>query len=74
VKKSENSTKDKILNNPDYIYAPRYKNSLKNIIESNPEGLDNKAIAKVLLITEEEVEQLYAKAVVSLQKALKKGL
>jgi len=58
-KKDKKTTKEKILSDEDFIYCPRLGNSLKNLIDKNPEGIDNERISKVLLITEEEVEDIY---------------
>lgn len=74
VKKTETNSKDQILNNPDYIQSPRYKNSIKSILEAYPEGLDNKTIARILMMSEEELEKTYQEAIKELQKSLKKGL
>ena len=63
---------DRILNDDDYIHCPRLKNSLTNMVNTNPEGVDNERIAKVLLITEEEVEELYQSALRKLRKVLGK--
>ena len=61
---------DKIKKDEDYIYYPRLSNSLKKLIDKNPDGVDNKRIAKVLLMEEEEVEEVFGKAILKLRKAL----
>lgn len=62
--------RDKILKDEDFIYCPRLGNSLTKLIEKNPEGVDDERIAKVLLMEEEEVQSLFASAIVKLRKSL----
>jgi DNA-directed RNA polymerase specialized sigma24 family protein len=47
---------------------------MRSLISSNPEGIDNKTIAKVLLMTEEEVEKTYQSALLKLRKVLAKEI
>ena len=53
----------RIENEEDFIYYPRLNNSLKLLIQKNPDGLDNDKIAKALMISEEEVEKIFESAV-----------
>lgn len=62
--------KRKILEEEDFIDYPKFKNSIKKLIEKNPDGVDNETIAKSLGIEESEVEALYQSAVEKLQKTL----
>ena len=55
-------------------FSPKHKNSLKNLIASNPEGLDDKTIAKALMMSEEELEAVYQKAISNLKEALTVGM
>lgn len=54
----------------DFIDCPKFNNSLKQLIEKNPEGVDDEMIAKVLSMTTEEVEKTYQNAIKKLQKSL----
>jgi len=58
-----NTIKLKIETEDDFIYCPRLGNSLKKLIEKNPDGVDESRIAKVLLISEEEVKELFDSAI-----------
>lgn len=61
----------KIQEHPDFIYAPRYKNSLMNFLKNNPQGTEDFAtIAKMLLLTEEQVRELYRSAIQKIQMSL----
>lgn len=62
--------KRKIYEENDYIDHPKYKNSIKKLIEKYPDGVEDQVIAKVLNITEEEVEEIYQSAVEKLKANL----
>ena len=55
--------KHRILTEEDYIDYPKFKNSLKKLIEKYPGGVDNETIAKALMMSEEEVEATYNSAI-----------
>lgn len=69
-KKTKNEIKQKIYSDEDFIYCPRLGNSLDKLIEKNPEGVDNERIAKVLLISEYEVEKIFNKAIIKMRKII----
>jgi hypothetical protein len=62
--------KKRIMNDEDFINSPNHKNSLKCFIAKNPEGVSNDRIAKVLMISEEEVEEIYLSAIEKLKEGL----
>lgn len=47
----------------DYIRCPKFVNSLNKFIAKNSEGVKNNVIARLLMMTEEEVEKVYQEAV-----------
>lgn len=55
--------KKKINTEEDFIHCPRMGNSLEKYMSRYPEGVDNEKIAKVLLMEEEEVEEVFQSAV-----------
>ena len=63
--------KELILKDEDFIYCPRLGNSLKKLIEKNPDGVDDERIAKVLLMTEEEVQGAFNRAIQKIRNTLK---
>ena len=71
MSKNKKSVKERIDTEEDFCYCPRLGNSISNLIDKNPMGVDNERIAKVLLTTEEEVENIFARAVAKLRKHLK---
>jgi hypothetical protein len=62
--------KRKIAEEEDYIDYPKFKNSIKKLIEKYPDGVGKETIAKVLHLSEEEVDETYASAIKKLQKSL----
>jgi hypothetical protein len=61
----------KIREEKDYIRCPKYGNSLSKFIAKNGEGIENSAISRFLMISEEEVERIYNDAVRMLQSGMK---
>jgi flagellar motor switch protein FliG len=62
--------KHKILNDEDFIDYPKFKNSLSKLIEKYPDGVGTETIAKVLNMTEEEIEETYMSAIQKLKDNL----
>lgn len=53
----------KIKEEPDYIRCPKFGNSMTKFLSKNPEGVENSTIARLLMISEPEVEKIYNEAV-----------
>lgn len=62
--------KKRIETEDDFIKHSKTNNSLKKFLAKNPDGADNKLIAKMLLMTEEQVEAIYQECVVELREEL----
>jgi hypothetical protein len=60
----------RLQNDPDFVYAKRYGYSLKRLMERYTDGCPDQVIAQVLLISEEEVEQVYGDAVTRLRNTM----
>jgi len=71
VEKSD--LKKKIVEDEDFIRAPKYGNSLNKFVAKNDRLLDNGAIGRLLLISEEEVEEIYEQSVIELRKGMVDG-
>ena len=69
-KKSKEDIKNFIHTKEDFIHCPRLGNSLEKLIEKNPDGVGDDRIAKVLLITEEEVKSIFATAIQKLRDTI----
>ena len=55
--------KKKVLEEEDFIKCPRSFNSLEKFLAKSPEVVEDKVIAKLLLIEESEVQKIYDDAV-----------
>jgi hypothetical protein len=53
----------RIATEEDYIRCPKFDNSLNKFIAENSDGTENSIIARLLMMTEEEVEKTYREAV-----------
>lgn len=60
----------KIEEDEDYVHCPKMDNSLKKVINKNPDGLDDQKIADLLCIDVKEVEKLYQSAIKKIRKKL----
>ncbi len=54
----------------DYIRCPKLANSLERFISKNSEGVEDAVIARLLMISEEEVQKIYEEAVVQLRSSM----
>ena len=57
----------RVMEEEDYIRCPKCSNSLTKFLAKNSEGVDNAVIARLLMIPEEKVEELYEEAVKKLR-------
>ena len=62
--------KRKINEDEDYIDYPKFKNSVKKLIEKYPDGVSDETIAKVLLMSEEEVNEIYLSSIEKIKDKL----
>ena len=58
----------KILEEEDFVHAPKFGNSLNKFLAKTDHLLQNGTIGKLLMIPEEEVERLYQESIVLLRK------
>lgn len=68
--KNKDSLRKRIKEEEDFIYCPRLGNSMKQLLQNNPEGIDNERMSKVLLMTEEEIEKEYNLALKKLKEII----
>lgn len=69
---SKEDISKRIQSEEDYIRAPKFQNSLTKFVSKNDEGVDNAAIARALMLTEEKVEELYEESVAMLREQMSK--
>lgn len=60
----------KLTQEEDYIDCPKFNNSIKQLIEKNPDGISDEMIAKVLNMSIEDVEKTYQNAIKKLKKSI----
>lgn len=60
----------RVLTEEDYVRAPKFSNSLAKFIARNSDGVENATIARLLMIPEEQVEEIYAEAVLKLREGM----
>ena len=64
---SKELTIKRILEEPDFIKCIKFNNSLNKYLAAN-ENVDDSVIARLLMLSEEEVEEIYQEAVDILRK------
>lgn len=69
-KNDKDNLKKKILDDEDFIYCPRLANSLERLMEKHPNGLEDERICKVLLMTQEELDETFQSAILKLRESL----
>lgn len=67
-KMDKNDIVKRIQEEEDYIRCPKCSNSLGKFISKNSDGVKNATIAKLLMLTEEEVENIYQEIVQMLRE------
>jgi len=67
---SKEDFKKRVLEEQDFIKSHKYGNSLSKYLIRNPKPADDAVIARLLLISEEEVEEIYQKTVDILKKGV----
>ena len=60
----------KIKEDEDYIRCPKCSNSLIKFLAKNSDGVEDSVIARLLMIPEEKVQELYEEAVKKLRKGM----
>lgn len=74
---SEGKTMDKdeilkrVLEEEDYVRCPKCSNSLAKFLAKNSDGIDDSAIARLLMIPEEKVKEIYEDAIKKLREEMK---
>lgn len=66
----KNELQQKVLEEEDYIRAPKFSNSLAKFLSRNSDGVENATIARLLMISEDEVEKIFQEAVVMLREEM----
>ena len=67
---TSNEARQKLSNEPDFIYSKRFEFSLKKLLERYPEGAPTKVIAQSLMVTEDELQELEASIIIKIRQGL----
>jgi hypothetical protein len=66
-----NKIKDpRITQDPDYVNSAKHNNSLKVLLDQNPDGVKDAVICRVLCISPEELQIIYRSAIMKLRNTL----
>jgi len=60
----------RVLEEEDYVRAPKFSNSLSKFLARNSDGVENATIARLLMIPEERVEEIFQEAVLMLREEM----
>jgi hypothetical protein len=60
----------KIMELEDFIHSPKHQNSLNKLLAKTENPLENTAIARILLLSEEQVVILFEESVEKLRKEM----
>jgi DNA-directed RNA polymerase specialized sigma24 family protein len=63
----------RILQEEDYIRCRKFSNSLNEFLSRNFDGVKNSTIARLLMMSEDEVEKIYEEAIAKLRKSMVKS-
>lgn len=66
----KSETEKKILEDEDYVRCPKSSNSLNKFLSKNGDGVEDSVIARLLMIPEEQVQEIYEKAVKEIRKGM----
>ena len=66
----KNEMEKKIREEEDFIHAPKHQNSLQKFLAKTDKLLENGAIGRLLLISENEVEKIYQESIVELKREM----
>lgn len=62
---------EKLMTEPDFIFGPKYRNSVQELLRRYPEGVPDRIIAQVLGITVPEVEVAFQLVIQKIRTSLK---
>lgn len=66
-----NEAKQKVASDEDFVFLKRFDYSLKELVAKHPGGVPDRVIAAALMVTEEDVRDLYDEVILKLRRAMK---
>lgn len=61
----------RLVTEEDFVFAPRYQNSVKVLIEKYPDGVPDRIIAQALQIDVSEVTEAFDRAIAKIKKQIR---
>jgi hypothetical protein len=71
---SPSEAKKLLLTDPDFVYLKKYDFSLKKVLQKYPDGAPDRVIAQALMISEEEVQDLYESIIDKIRQSMRVDL
>jgi hypothetical protein len=69
-----NEARERIAVEPDFIFLKRFDFSLAALVEKHPGGVSDRVIAAALMVTEDDVKDIYESIILKLRDILKVDL
>lgn len=63
--------KSRVADELDFVYLKRFDFSLANLVERHPTGVPDRIIAAALMVTEDDVRDMYEEIVLKLRRTMK---
>jgi hypothetical protein len=60
-----------VANEADFVYLKRFDFSLSKLVERHPTGVPDRIIAAALMVTEDDVRDMYEEIVLKLRQTMK---
>ena len=66
----KNDLQKRVQEEEDYVRCPKCNNSLTKFLAKNSDGVEDSTIARLLMIPEEKVQEIYDEAVEKIKKEM----
>jgi hypothetical protein len=66
-----NEAREKLATDADFIFLKRFDFSMSKLVEKHPGGVPDRVIAAALMLTEEDVQDIYENIILKLRDIMK---
>ena len=66
-----NEARERIAVEPDFIFLKRFDYSLAALVDKHPGGVSDRVIAAALMVTEDDVQDIYENIIIKIRDILK---
>lgn len=66
-----NEARERLAVEPDFIFLKRFDYSLTSLVDKHPNGVSDRVIAAALMVTEDDVDDIYENIIIKLRDILK---